>query len=339
MALRLSVVVPMFNEQAVLPAFFRALRPVLDGLPLDYEVVCVDDGSRDATAAIVQAATFDWPELRLVRLLRNSGHQAALAAGYERSLGDLVITMDADLQDPPEVVAEMVDLALCEPVDVVYGVRADRSTDSLLKRSSARLYYRLMRRLAGEQVPADAGDFRLVTRRVIAAMQGVPEHSRVYRLIIPWFGYPSAEVRYRRGSRAAGATKYPLSKMLLLAVDSLTTFSAAPLRLATWAGALGVLFCVGALSWSLFGWVTDRTVPGWTSIVATVGLVGAVQLICVGLLGEYVSRLFIGSLGRPSYVVGFDSHAESAAARPSDPLVAIDSEMRSSVFPRKPNGG
>jgi glycosyltransferase involved in cell wall biosynthesis len=317
MALELSVVVPMYDEEAVLPLFVERLRPVLDGLGVGYEVVCVDDGSRDGTATAVEDARTRWPQLRLVRLLRNSGHQAALSAGYERARGAYVVTMDADLQDPPETIREMLEVARSRGVDVVYGVRDDRSTDSFLKRGTARLYYRVMRRLAGEQVPSDVGDFRLVSRRVVDAITALPEHSRVYRLLIPWFGFPSAEVAYSRERRAAGKSKYPVVKMLRLGLDSVTTFSAAPLQLATWAGLFGGFLCLVAMAWSVLAWLTGSTVAGWTSTMGTVGLIGATQLICIGLLGEYLSRLFIGSQGRPSYLVGYDSadSADSADGR------------------------
>jgi glycosyltransferase involved in cell wall biosynthesis len=315
----LSVVVPMYNEEEVLGELFEQTRPVLDGMGIAYELVCVDDGSTDKTAALVQAATELWPALRLVRLVRNSGHQAALSAGYERARGDMVVTMDADLQDPPTVIPEMVHLAMNHTVDVVYGVREDRSTDTFFKRRTAGLYYKTMRRIAGEQVPADVGDFRLVTRRVIEALERVPEHSRVYRLIIPWYGFPSAEVRYCRGARAAGKTKYPVSKMFGLAVDSITTFSAAPLKFATGAGIFGVFLCLVAMGVSLGAWLLGHTVPGWTSTVATVGLIGAIQLICVGLLGEYMARLFIASQGRPAFIVGYDSRDHDVASLPSEP--------------------
>lgn len=304
---RLSVVVPMYNEAAVLPLFLAEVRAALDGLAVSYELICVDDGSDDSTAELVQAVSSSWPQIRLVRLLRNSGHQAALTAGYERARGDYVVTMDADLQDPPTLISEMLHVAEAHTADVVYAVREDRSTDTVMKRGTARAYYRVMRRVAGGQVPMDAGDFRLVSRRVVKALSQIPPHNRVYRLIIPWFGFPAEEVRYQRGLRAAGVTKYPLRKMMALAIDSVTSFSAAPLRVATYAGVAGVLVCLLAMAVSLAAWFSDNTVPGWTSTVATVGLIGAIQLICVGLLGEYMARLFIAGQGRPTYVVGYDS--------------------------------
>jgi len=313
--IRLSVVVPMYNEELVLPLFLARLRPVLDGLGLSYEVACIDDGSRDQTASLVTDAMAGWPELRLIRLLRNSGHQAALTCGFSAARGDYVLTMDADLQDPPEVISRMVDTALSTDVDVVYGVRSDRSADSWFKRTTGELYYRLMRRLAGDQLPHNAGDFRLVSRKVVDAVSQLPESGRVHRLVIPWFGFRSAEVGFVRDRRAAGATKYPLSKMLVLAFDSVTAFSAAPLRIATAAGFVGGLAALLATVWSLYGWLVGMTVPGWTSVLAIAGLIGAIQLLCLGLLGEYVARVFVATQGRPTFLVGYDSlQAQSPAA-------------------------
>lgn len=311
---RLSVVVPMYDEEAVLPAFLARLRPVLDGFGADYEVACVDDGSRDRTAGTVMEAAQTWPELRLIRLLRNSGHQAALTCGFTGARGDYVVTIDADLQDPPEIIASMLKTAEDTGVDVVYGVRSDRSQDTWFKRRTGELYYRLMRRLAGEQMPSNAGDFRLVSRRVVDTIAELPEQGRVHRLVIPWFGFPSAQVPYVRETGAAGVTKYPLSRMLSLAFDSVSAFSAAPLRIATGIGFLGSVAGLLAIVWSIYGWLAGVAVPGWTSILATTGLIGAFQLICLGLLGEYVARVFVATQGRPSYIVGYDSLNQTLAA-------------------------
>lgn len=317
----LSVVVPMYNEEAVVPLFVARLRPVLDDLvrlhnDLTYEVVCVDDGSRDNTAEHLLAHRREWPELRVVRLLRNAGHQAALTAGLTSARGDYAVTIDADLQDPPEAIADMARMARDDRLDVVYGVRSDRSVDSRLKRGTASVYYKLMRRLSGPQLPDNAGDFRLVSRRVMDALSALPEHGRVYRLVIPWFGFPSGRVEYCRQSRAAGRTKYPMRRMLALGFDSVTSFSAAPLRFATLAGLLGATLSVFMIAWAVVGHFTGGTVPGWTSMVATVGLFGGVQLLCLGLLGEYVARLFVASQQRPTYLVGYDSLTQQAPPQP-----------------------
>ncbi|HTF06828.1 MAG TPA: glycosyltransferase family 2 protein, partial [Asanoa sp.] len=229
----LSVVVPMFNEEGVLPLLAERLRAVLDGLAEPYEVVAVDDGSTDATPVALRGLSERWPQLRVIRLRRNSGHQAALIAGLMRARGGYVVSIDADLQDPPETIAEMLALARSENLDIVYGVRGDRSSDTPFKRLTAGAYYRLMRRLVGKQVPAQAGDFRLLSRVAVEALRDLPERSPVLRLVVPWLGFPSGEVRFLRAERAAGRTKYPFSRMLALAADSVTSFSAAPLRVAT----------------------------------------------------------------------------------------------------------
>jgi glycosyltransferase involved in cell wall biosynthesis len=303
----LSVVVPMYDEEEVLPIFFERMHPLLDGLGINYELLVVDDGSRDATAALLTAAAAEWPQLRMVRLLRNSGHQAALSAGFRLARGEYLVTIDADLQDPPEVIAELLATARDSDVDVVYGVRSDRSSDSWAKRTTARMYYRLMCRLVGRDLPFDAGDFRLVSRRVVDTVNGLPDDGRVFRLVIPWLGFPSAEVKYVRAERAAGTTKYTLSKMFRLAFDSVTAFSAAPLRLATWLGLLGGLVCCAVVIGALVVKLSGQSVPGWTSTVLAVGLIGALQLLCLGLLGEYVARLFQASQKRPQFMIGYDT--------------------------------
>ncbi|MDP9814560.1 glycosyltransferase family 2 protein [Spirilliplanes yamanashiensis] len=306
---RLSVVVPVFDEQDVLPLFAERLRPVLDGLGVTYEVLTVDDGSRDATPAVLEGLRRRWPELRTVRLRRNSGHQNALTAGLHRSRGQYVVSIDVDLQDPPEVIAEMLLLAESAGLDVVHGVRTDRRTDTPFKRWTAGLYYRLVRRVVGAAVPANAGDFRLLSRAAVDALTELPEHLPVYRLLVPWLGLPSGEVAYARASRAAGRSKYPLSRMVRLALDSITGFSAAPLRMATWLGCAGVALCVVLGGAALAAYLWGSVVPGWASMFVALVFLGAVQLLCLGLLGEYVARIFTTVQSRPAYVVAFDSHA------------------------------
>lgn len=303
----LSVVVPMYDEEAVLPLFAERVRPVLDRLGVHYEVVAVDDGSRDATPVLLLKERRNWPQLRVIRLRTNAGHQAALSAGLARARGRWVATLDADLQDPPEVIPHMLAATREHDVDVVYGIRSDRSTDTIFKRWTALAYYRLMRRLMGADVPADAGDFRLMSRATVDAVNSLPDHHQVLRLVVPALGFPSAEVPYRRAERAAGSSKYPLSRMLRLTIDSLTGFSTTPLRLATWFGLSGAIVTALLLGYALVAWLTHRTVAGWTSTFVAVVAVGAVQLLCLGLLGEYVGRLYSQLQGRPSYYIAHDS--------------------------------
>jgi dolichol-phosphate mannosyltransferase len=318
--LTISVVAPMYDERAVLDQFAARLRPVLDGLGEPYEVIAVDDGSRDATVARLLQLRADWPNLRVLSLRRNVGHQAALSAGLHAASGDWVVSIDADLQDPPSVIAEMLAAARSRGVDVVYGVRADRRSDSVFKRGTASLYYRLMRRLAGPWVGDQAGDFRLMSRTVVDVLNDLPEQRPVYRLVVPSLGFAAAEVPYTRAPRAAGETKYPLGKMIRLTLDSITGFSAAPLRIATWLGMISFLVCLALIVGGFAAWAAGGTVPGWTSLYIAVLLLGGIQLICLGLLGEYIGRIYAATQNRPPYLVAFDTSTDAGFDTDDDGL-------------------
>lgn len=303
----LSVVIPMYNEEEVLPLLVQRLRPLLDGIGTTYEVVAVDDGSKDLTAVLLQRYHREWPELRVVRLRANAGHQAAISAGLASALGDYVVTLDADLQDPPEIIPQMLAAARTDGVDVVYGVRNDRSTDTWFKRVSARAFYALIGVMSQTSAHADAGDYRLMSRATVDAINSLPEHNRVLRFIVPALNFPSDTIEYKREQRAAGDSKYPLMKMVKLSLDSLTGFSTAPLRLATFAGFGGAVVAVLLVLYTLVSRSQGHTVAGWTSTVAIVAGVGAVQLVCVGILGEYIGRMYAQMQGRPAYFIAYDS--------------------------------
>ena len=314
----------MYNEQEVLPLLADRLRPVLDGLATTYEVVCVDDGSADLTPALLAKLDREWEQVRVVRLRANSGHQAAISAGLALARGAYVVTIDADLQDPPEVIAEMLGTAHREQVDVVYGVRNDRTTDSVFKRTTARAFYAIIRKISGTTAQSDAGDFRLMSRATVDAVNALPEHGRVLRFVVPALGFPSASVHYKRAERAAGTSKYPFVKMLKLSIDSMTGFSLFPLRLATYLG-LGAGALIAVLSVALLVFArTGQTIPGWTSTVLIVAGVGAVQLFCLGVLGEYVGRMYTQMQARPSYFIAYDSLARES--HPDVP-VALDDPL------------
>jgi polyisoprenyl-phosphate glycosyltransferase len=309
----LSVVTPMYNEREAVDHFVARLRPVLDGLGVTYEVVAVDDGSRDATVSRLLQLRADWPALRVVSLRGNVGHQAALAAGLRSARGDYVVSIDADLQDPPETIGEMLAAAREKKVDVVYGVRSDRSSDTLFKRRTAGAYYWMMRRMVGPWVTDQAGDFRLMSRAVVDVLNELPEQRPVYRLVVPSLGFAGTEVPFVRAERVAGETKYPLSKMVRLTLDSVTSFSAAPLRIATWLGLLSFVVCVALVVSGLTAWIFGATVPGWTSLYIAVLLLGGIQLICLGLLGEYIGRIYAATQNRPKFLVAFDTDDEPTA--------------------------
>ena len=303
----------MFNEEAVLPLFAQRLRPVLDGLGVSYEVVCVDDGSSDQTAVLLQKLRREWTDIRVLRLRANSGHQAAISAGLTRSRGQWMVTIDADLQDPPETIAEMLAVAQRDHVDVVYGVRADRTTDTAFKRTTAEGFYKLMAKLGADGAPMNAGDFRLMSRATVDAVLALPEQNRVLRLAVPALGFPSSEVGYKRDERAAGESKYPLSKMLKLTLDSITGVSHAPLRLATWFGLLGFVVSLIVFIWAVAAKLGGDPSSGWASTICVIAFFAALQLLCMGILGEYVGRMFVAMQARPTHYVAYDSLDQEAA--------------------------
>jgi dolichol-phosphate mannosyltransferase len=309
----IAVVVPVYNEEVVLPLLARRLRPVLEGMAEPYEVLVVDDGSTDSSSQVLTLTRTSWPELRIVRLRRNSGHQAALTAGLLRARGDYVVSMDADLQDPPEKIPEMLHLARQDGLDVVYGIRASRRSDSTFKRGTAGAYYRLIGRMLRQPVPPNAADFRLLSRAAIEVLRPI-RGPVVLRLLLPWTGLPSGNVYYVREPRAAGRTKYPLGAMVALAVESVTSFSAAPLRIATWLGIGGMTAATALATMAAVRYVTGETVPGWASTFVVVLLFGALQLLCLGLVGEYIGRMFAAIQGRPSYLVASDTASDDVDA-------------------------
>jgi polyisoprenyl-phosphate glycosyltransferase len=302
----LSLVIPVYDEEAVIPELDRRLRGLLAGIPSvgeSWEVVFVDDGSRDGSLALLTALAAAERRYRVVALSRNFGHQLAITAGLDRARGDAVVVMDADLQDPPEVVAAMV-VQWRQGYDVVYGVR-QRRREGWFKRVTAALYYRLLRvLLGGIAPPLDAGDFRLMSRPVVATMCALREQHRFVRGLVAWVGFRQTAVRFDRAGRFAGATKYPLRRMFGFALDGITSFSSAPLRMATWLGALAGLVAVAGGAWAFYAKVFgQRVVPGWTTIMILVALGSSAQLLMTGVLGEYVGRIYEEVKRRPLYVV------------------------------------
>jgi glycosyltransferase involved in cell wall biosynthesis len=299
----LSVVFPVFNESEVIDISFKAFKETLDKFSFAYEVVAVDDGSTDDSFSKLENWADLWPELKVLSFISNKGHMAAITAGLKAASGDWVVTIDVDLQDPPDVIPKMLDLAKSQNVDVVYGIRGDRKSDTWFKRTTAKFYYKLIGRVTGIEVPIHAADCRLMSRRVVNELCKFPEIHKVYRLLVPWLGFPSQNYKYTRNERAAGKTHYNLRKMVVLAWTSITSFSAAPLRIAIWIGFVGILSMLIISGYVLVGWLSGEVYPGWTSLMLVVLFLGSLQLLSLGILGEYVSKLYSESQRRPLYIL------------------------------------
>lgn len=300
----LSIVVPCFNEAEVIAETMRRLLDLSSSLaPLAVELIFVDDGSRDETRQLLRGFARDDARIRVVGFARNFGHQIALTAGIDAAHGDAVVLIDADLQDPPEVVHQMI-AKWREGYDVVYGTRTERAGESAFKVATARAFYRLLNRLSDVPIPLDTGDFRLMSRAVVDTLRAMPERDRFVRGMVSWVGFRQFALPYRRAERFAGETKYPLSKMLRFATDGILSFSTKPLQLSVAMGMVSALLAlvgiVYALSLRLF---TDIWVEGWTALMIAVLFVGGVQLISIGILGEYIGRIYNEIKRRPLYVV------------------------------------
>lgn len=303
-----DIVVPCFNEEEVLPETARRLSDVLLGLMKEgriastSKVIFVDDGSRDRTWQLIEDLARDNAHLAGIKLSRNRGHQNALLAGLFTAEADAVVSVDADLQDDINVISEMLTLH-SQGIDVVYGVRRDRSKDSMFKRGTANGFYRLIRALGADSVPNHA-DFRLMSRRSIEALKQFREVNLFLRGLVPLVGFKSSVVYYSRSERFAGVSKYPLRKMLALALDAVTSFTVVPLRIITLAGffvfALSALMVVWALVVRVF---TDQAVPGWASTILPIYLLGGIQILCIGILGEYLGKIYQEAKARPRYII------------------------------------
>ncbi len=298
-----SIVIPCYNEEGNLRETHRRVTQTVSGEGIEYEIVYVDDGSRDATPGMLQELQAHDSRVRVVYLSRNFGHQFAVTAGLAHAKGEAVIIMDADLQDPPEVAIEMIQ-RWQEGYDVVYGVRTGREGETRFKLLTATLFYRLIRWLSDTEIPLDSGDFRLLDRKVVDAIVSMPERDRFIRGMVSWTGFRQIGVHYRRAPRFAGETKYPLPKMVRFALDGILSFSVKPLRLSTLMGfvsaglaLIGILYALGI---RLF---TQRWVTGWTALVIAILFLGGAQLISLGIIGEYIGRLYGEAKRRPLYLV------------------------------------
>ena len=298
----ISIVTPVYNEDGNVVYFHDEVTKVMQTLDMDYEIIYVNDGSKDRTDELIHQLAAGDPHVRALTFARNFGHQIAITAGMDYATGDCVVIIDADLQDPPELIPELL-AKWREGNEVVYAVRKSREGETWLKKFLARRFYRIFHRMASIDVPMDAGDFRLVDRKVIEAMRDVRELHRFMRGLTCWVGFTQCAVYYERAARHSGVTKYPVWKSANLAWDAMTSFSGAPLRWMMGFGVVvsfgGVLLAARMIVGKLFN--LGETVPGWTSQMAIMLLLGGIQLVCLGLLGQYVSRVFEESKRRPLY--------------------------------------
>ncbi len=309
----LSVVVPCFNEEECLRALHDRLTNVCKNITDAYEILLINDGSRDASWAIMADLAAQDSHVAAINLSRRFGHQIALSAGLSLCHGQRILILDADLQDPPESLPGMMAL-MDQGADVVYGLRTNRAGEGFFKRASAHLFYRFLSRMAEVDLPRDAGDFRLISRRALDILNRMPERSRYIRGMVGWIGLKQVPFPYERAPRLAGQTHYPLGKMLRFALSAITSFSVAPLRLASLCG-IGIgLISLLMLFYALVAWLLGDTVEGWTSMVMIILTLGSLQLIGLGIMGEYMGHLYMESKARPLFIVDEVIRAQDPAA-------------------------
>jgi len=298
----ISLVIPCFNEEEVLPELKRRLIEIVSQYSIPFEIVLIDDGSKDHTWPLLCQFATEETFVKAIRLSRNFGHQTAITCGLDQARGEVVVILDADLQDPPELIPDML-AKWREGFDVVYGQRSKRSGEPYSKLFFAFAFYRIFENIAGITVPRDTGDFRLMDRRAVDALQSLKERHRFVRGMVSWIGYHQTALTYDRPERFAGTTKYPFRKSLFLAVDAITSFTYAPLRLASYAGVATSLLAFGYIAVIVLLKILGISFPGYTSIMASILLLGGVQLTFLGILGEYVGRIFEQGQQRPLYLV------------------------------------
>ena len=314
--LSVSIVAPCYNEEQGLPVFVERMTTAARAAVGDaYELILVNDGSRDRTWACIQAMSQRYPHVRGVNLARNHGHQLAVTAGLSLVRGDRVLVIDADLQDPPELLADMM-ARMDEGFDVVYGRRRTRASESRFKLATASMFYRLLGSLSEVEIPTDTGDFRLMSRRIVERLNAMPEHDRFLRGMVAWLGGAQTELLYDRDARHAGETGYTLRKMAALAVNGLTGFSTAPLRIAVVLATLGMGLGLAIVLYALVGFLTGKAAPGWTSLALIMVFFGVAQLGCLAIIGAYLGRTYMQVKGRPLFMIddvvasSVESHGE-----------------------------
>jgi len=315
----LSVVIPVYNEEINILPMYERLLAVLDGQVSGLEILYVDDGSSDSSWEKISELAARDPRVRGLRFARNFGHQAALTAGVDAARGTGVVIIDGDLQDPPEVIPQMVD-RWREGSEVVYGQREEREGETWFKLVTAKIFYRLLRGITPVEIPVDTGDFRLMGPRAVEAFRAMPERNRFIRGLVSWIGFRQSAVMYKRQAREAGETKFPVRKMLRFALDGITSFSFFPLRLATWTGFAVSVFAFLYIVVVLVLKATGINWPGYTSLMASILFLGGVQLLMIGIMGEYLARIFDEVKRRPLYLVGEHTDGDQTVIPPERPV-------------------
>ncbi|NQY96269.1 MAG: glycosyltransferase family 2 protein [Henriciella sp.] len=313
----LSVVIPCYNEEESLPELIRRLEAVCQAYAASgYEIVLIDDGSRDQTRQLIEDFAKKRDDIVGVFLSRNHGHQLALTAGLRICRGERIMILDADLQDPPELLHDMMAL-MDDGADVVYGKRTERKGESAFKLATAHIFYRLLNRLIDVDIPNDTGDFRLMSRRALNTLNEMPEHHRFIRGMVSWIGYRQVPIEYAREARFAGETKYPFKKMLGFAIDAIAGFSVLPLRFSIYLGFICAILGMLFLGYTAYSYFAGIAVQGWTTLMVVVLILGSGQLLVLGVIGEYLGRLYMQSKKRPLFIiediVGLDHNAKAGS--------------------------
>lgn len=302
-----SIVIPVFNEEEGIPTLFERMKTVATSIETQFkcktEIILVNDGSRDRSAEFLNNISVKDPRFKVLHFSRNFGHQIAISAGIDWASGDTVTVMDADLQDPPEVILEFIS-KWNQGFDVVFGVRNKREGETFFKLATAKIFYRIIQKLTNVNIPLDTGDFRLMDRKAVEALKKLPERNRFIRGLVSWVGFRQTGVVYDRASREHGETHYPFKKMLKFAFDGVTSFSSFPLQLATYTGIFTSIAAFIGILWTLYSrFITHNTIQGWSSIMIVVLFLGGIQLLALGMIGEYLGRVFDEVRGRPLYLI------------------------------------
>jgi glycosyltransferase involved in cell wall biosynthesis len=300
MTLELSVVVPVFNEELGIKEFAQELRSNLDSLKIEYEVIFINDGSKDSTQQIIDQIV--WPQLRSYEFRFNAGHMSALEAGLKKSKGEKIITMDSDLQHPPAYIKEFLNVQNETSAEVVYGIRNSRKEDNFFKRFTASIYYFLMKKLSGINIRANAADYRLIVKEVRDVLISLDEQEKIFRLLIPSLNFREAELSFIADKRKYGKSKYGIKNMGLLAISSVLSFSTKPLRWAIWIGLWAVLISILWIIYIFVAQISGWVIQGWTSLIAAVVLFAGVQLLILGIVGQYIGQIYVTQQRRPKYL-------------------------------------